>query len=113
MLAIGTSTGTIKIFSLKGYEQEIFCAHDYEINLMTFVPNKGRLISIDTQNIFKLWDLENFDDPIVECNVPEPFECPVTSLHITPRVTSQPLNHNHVFLGMQNGNVYIFDLIEK
>ena len=31
MLAMGTSTGIIKIFSLKGYEQEIYDAHDYEI----------------------------------------------------------------------------------
>lgn len=39
ILAMGTSTGIIKIFSLKGYEQEIYDAHDHEISLVAFVPN--------------------------------------------------------------------------
>ena len=111
MLAVGTNNGTIKIFSLKGYEQEILDAHNDEIRLMTFVPNKGKLVSIDSMNNLKLWNLTNIEQPEAECKVPEPIDCPVTCIHITPRVTSQEKNHNHVFLGMQNGNIYIFDLI--
>ena len=55
---------------------------------MTFVPNKGILISVDSLNILKMWDLKRFDDPIAEVKVPEPADCAVTSLHITPRQTS-------------------------
>ena len=62
MLAMGTSTGILKIFSLKGYEQEIYDAHDYEICHIAFVPNCGLLVSIDITNMLKLWDLEDLDD---------------------------------------------------
>ena len=62
MLAMGTSTGIIKIFSLKGYEQEIYDAHDYEICHLTFVPNRGLLVSIDVTNMLKLWKMEDLDD---------------------------------------------------
>ena len=62
MLAMGTSTGIIKIFSLKGYEQEIYDAHDYEICHVAFVPNEGLLVSIDVTNMLKLWDMEDLDD---------------------------------------------------
>jgi len=39
MLALGTSDGQIKIFNLKGYEQEIEQAHDNPILWLLFAPN--------------------------------------------------------------------------
>ena len=62
MLAVGTSTGIIKIFSLKGYELEVYDAHDYEISWVAFAPNKGFLLSIDITNVLKLWDLRDLSD---------------------------------------------------
>ena len=59
MLALGTSSGMLKIFSLKGYELEIYDAHDDEILWVAFVPNQGLLVSIDVTNMLKLWDLES------------------------------------------------------
>ena len=62
MFAMGTSAGMLKIVSLKGYEQEIYDAHDFEINQVGFVPNQGYLVSIDVSNMLKLWKLDDLDD---------------------------------------------------
>ena len=62
MMALGTSTGIIKIFNLKGYELEIYDAHDFEINHLAFVPNRGQLVSIDVTNMLKLWEMEDLTD---------------------------------------------------
>ena len=62
MLALGTSSGTLKIFSLKGYELEVYDAHDDEISWVAFVPNQGLLVSIDVTNMLKLWDLEDLSN---------------------------------------------------
>ena len=62
MLALGTSSGMLKIFSLKGYELEIYDAHDDEILWVGFVPNQGLLVSIDVTNMLKLWDLEDLSN---------------------------------------------------
>ncbi len=59
MLAVGTCDGQIKIWSLKGYEQEINQAHDASILLLQFVPNQGLLLSVDSLNILKVWNLED------------------------------------------------------
>ena len=29
---------------------------------------------------------------------------------MAPFLTSDPLNHNHIFIGMNSGNIHIFDL---
>jgi WD40 repeat protein len=62
MFVLGTSSGMLKIFSLKGYELEVHDAHDHEIIKVGLVPNKGLLVSIDSNNILKLWRLEDLDD---------------------------------------------------
>lgn len=38
-MAYGTSSKVIKIISLKGYEFEIYEAHDASIRFLAFVPN--------------------------------------------------------------------------
>ena len=48
MFAIATHNGAIKIFNLKGYEQDIPSAHQHPIQFLLFVPNRGKLMSIDT-----------------------------------------------------------------
>ena len=62
MLALGTTAGVIKIFSLKGYELEIYDAHDEEISWVAFVPNQGLLVSIDVTNMLKVWSLEDLSN---------------------------------------------------
>ena len=49
----------IKIFSLKGYEHEIYDAHSCEIKFVAFQPNKGFLAAIDELNSISVWDLSN------------------------------------------------------
>ena len=48
MFALGTSSGMLKFFSLKGYEIEVYDAHDDPIIKVGFVPNRGLLVSIDS-----------------------------------------------------------------
>ena len=115
MLAMGTSTGILKIFSLKGYEQEIYDAHDHEINHVAFVPNQGLLISIDISNLLKLWDMEDLDDCEVQCMVPKPNPqtYKVSCLYVPHFITNRPENHRHVFVGLDQGDIKIFDLQTK
>ena len=116
MLAMGTSTGIIKIFSLKGYEQEIYDAHDHEICLVGFVPNKGLLVSIDVTNVLKLWDMEEgLDDCEVQICVPhpDPDNCKVSCLYIPAFLTNIQENHRHIFIGMESGSIYVFDTEAK
>jgi WD40 repeat protein len=60
----------LKIFSLKGYELEVFDAHDYEIIQVALVPNRGLLVSIDSNNILKLWTLSDLDDCEIQIKIP-------------------------------------------
>lgn len=108
LLAMGTSDGQIKLISLKGYEQEIDQAHIYPIIWIQFVPNQGKLISIDVQNFIKMWDLQTLA-LIYEGSIPIPEESSVTLLYTPPELTSQPLNHRHSFVGTKHGEVLIFD----
>jgi len=39
LIGYGTETGILKIVSLKGYESEIYEAHQTAVRAMLFVPN--------------------------------------------------------------------------
>lgn len=88
MLAVGTSLGVIKIFSLKGYEHDVTFAHDAEILWLAFVPNKGQMVSIDSTNMLKLWNLEDLDDCELQIQIPQPEDVPVTCLYVPSFLTS-------------------------
>lgn len=109
MFALGTSDGLIKLFNLKGYEQEIDQAHFAAVIWVQFVPNQGIMVSVDIQNNFKVWQLSDmslkFDGEIPVQDISNTVTC----LYIPPELTNQPLNHKHTFVGMKNGEVLIFD----
>lgn len=113
MLALGTNAGMLKIFSLKGYELDIYDAHDDEIRHVGFVPNQGKLVSIDVTNMLKLWDLNDLSDCEVAIQIPHPGNSKVSCLYIPTHITSQPLNHNHFFIGMEQGDIYVFDITQR
>jgi hypothetical protein len=73
MLALGLSSGSIKIMSLKGYEQEIYRAHESEVKRLAFIPNKGFLISVDDCLNLKLWNLQDLEECDTKIKIPEPF----------------------------------------
>ena len=60
----------LKIFSLKGYELEVYDAHDHEIIKVGLVPNRGFLVSIDSNNILKLWKLSDLSDCEIMIKIP-------------------------------------------
>ena len=60
----------IKIISLKGYEYEIYEAHEVGIRALTFIPNEGVLISIDEENEVGLWDLQDLESEALRFYVP-------------------------------------------
>ena len=60
LLAYGTRSGDIKMVSMKGYEQEIYGAHDgCAILHMLFVPGQLLLFSIDAKNRLVCRDLRS------------------------------------------------------
>jgi WD40 repeat protein len=89
MFALGTSSGMIKLFSLKGYELEIHDAHDNAIHKLAFFPNKGFLVSIDITNLLKLWRLSDLDDCEIQLKIPEDSpNTRVSCLYIPSFITS-------------------------
>ena len=112
MLAIGTGDGQIKIFNLKGFEQEIDQAHDSPILWLLFAPNQGLLLSVDDKNLLKLWNLRDLS-LVVQVKIPVEQNDYATYMYTATQLTNQPLNHRHVFVGMSCGNIYIFDLEAK
>ena len=59
LLAYGTKDGHIKMFSLNGYEQEVYHAHDnVSVLFCQFVPGQLLLFSIDAKNRLAIRDLK-------------------------------------------------------
>ena len=52
----------IKLFSLKGYEYELYDAHPSNIRFVTFIPNQGYMASIDDTNEIRLWNLRDLTE---------------------------------------------------
>jgi hypothetical protein len=120
LLAYGTSAGHIKMYSLKGLEEEIFSAHQDPIEFLLFVPRKLLLFSIDSKNRLSYRDLAdnaNPDAPEYAAAVYQYVDSigndKVTCLYTAPFMTSDDQNHNHIFIGMRSGNVHIYDLNKK
>lgn len=58
LFAYGTRDGHIKMYSMKGYEQEVLNAHDnIPVMFITFVPGECILFSIDARNRLAVRDL--------------------------------------------------------
>ena len=58
IFCVGTKSGALHLFSLKGYEQSEPRAHRSSVLFTQFCPNKGILLSVDSSNILKTWLLE-------------------------------------------------------
>ena len=69
--------------------------------------------------MLKLWKMEDLDDCEVQLQVPEPnpTTCKVSCLYAPPFLTNKQGdkedNHCFVYIGMENGNIYIFDTYYK
>ena len=65
--------------------------------------------------MLKLWDMEDLDDCEVQIQVPHPDQAreKVSCLYIPPFLTNKPENHRHIFIGMEQGNIYVFDVETK
>ena len=57
LFAYATKDRTIKIISLKGYEFEIYEAHQASIRAMCFVQQQGILVSVDDENVVAVWNI--------------------------------------------------------
>ncbi|CDW73878.1 syntaxin-binding protein 5-like [Stylonychia lemnae] len=110
LLAYGTNYNMIKIISLKGYEYEIYEAHQSGIKRLEFVPNQGILISADDKNIIRQWNLRDLRSPPFECQIQEKGSQVVTCIHTAQFLTNEPDNHGFVFIGLSNGNIYTYDV---
>ena len=113
LLAYGTSTKIIKVFSLKGYEFEIYDAHEASLRALTFIPNQGVLVSVDDNNEVAVWDLTDLENEPTRAVIPieEGMRvAPVTTTLYAPSfLSNEPANHNSVYLALSDGSIYIFD----
>ena len=115
LLAYGTKDRTIKVVSLKGYEFEIYDAHEANIRAICFVPQQGVLLSVDDDNAVAVWDLKNLGvAPEVRVEIPLDEEKEeegniVTALYAPQFLSNEPDNHRFVFCAMSSGNIYILD----
>ena len=116
LLAYGTQTKIIKIVSLKGYEYEIYEAHESSIRFITFVPNRGILISIDDSNEIGIWDLKDLSQDPVRVRVPSdeqtsgrPRRYISTALYTPTFLSNEVKNHGNIFIAMSNGSIFVLD----
>ena len=79
---------------------------------LAFVPNSGKLVSVDAQNILKVWDLNsitvNSKKHIFRLELQR--KSTLSLLYIHPEMTDTPHNHRHAFLGYKSGEIELFDL---
>jgi WD40 repeat protein len=109
---MGTSTRIIKIISLKGYEFEIYEAHQAGIRLLTFIPNEGIMISVDDDNEVAVWNLKDLSADPIRVKVPQPGTSGcliVTQLYAPTFLSSEAENHKNVFFALSSGDVIVFD----
>ena len=59
--------------------------------------------------------MNELDDCEVQLVVPHPNPdtCKVSCLYIPSTLTNKDENHRHIFIGMEEGNIYIFDLLTR
>lgn len=109
---MGTSSRIIKIISLKGYEFEIYEAHQAGIRLLTFIPNEGVMISVDDYNEVAVWNLKDLSADPIRVEVPQPGTSGgliVTQLYAPTFLSSEADNHKNVFFALSSGDVLVFD----
>ena len=103
------------MFSLKGYEVELYEGHGAGVRCLAFVPNQGILVSIDDKNEVAVWNMKQLDQEPIRVQIPvdemskKSANSISTLLYAPTTLSSEPENHKNVFIAMSDGTLFVFD----
>ncbi|XP_055338667.1 lethal(2) giant larvae protein homolog 1-like [Paramacrobiotus metropolitanus] len=106
IIAIGTQSGSIKIYGSPGVECYAQHETDIVVNHIVFLPNQGRFVSICEDNTVYLWEIASRDKSIfVECinNVKLEGRSKKISTVCLASVGDQ------LYIGTEGGNVHVLN----
>jgi hypothetical protein len=95
LLAVGTYHGVVKIFGKFGIERMLDGAHTKPVRFLAFITGQGGLLSVTTDSVVQLWDLEK--------------ECAVASCtNVSGRITALelPPGWRHALIGTHSGDLF-------
>ncbi|XP_026817705.1 lethal(2) giant larvae protein homolog 1 isoform X2 [Rhopalosiphum maidis] len=104
IMAIGTSTGSIKVLGKTGVE---FYGHlpcsDHAITKLIFVPNQGRLVSLSDDNSLHYWEINDMAIDEVQSYLLEGKLKQISAMCLES-------NCENLLLGTEGGNIFFIDL---
>ncbi len=83
----------IKIMNLKGYEYELYEAHESGVRELAFIPNQGILISVDSLNELAVWNLRELDEEPFRTKIPVAGKVLCNQLYAPSFISNEPDNH--------------------
>lgn len=98
-------------------ETEIVEAHECEVVQVCFWQTSsyevGTLLSIDSRNLMKQWDLTGPTPSCIKSTQLKETEAFCSCLTTPGFLSSDPANHDHAFIGMSSGDLYFYALRER
>ncbi|KAG8239908.1 hypothetical protein J437_LFUL019503 [Ladona fulva] len=108
LMAIGTSSGAIKVFGRPGVE--FYGQHqnnEYAVTKLVFLPNQGRIVSLCADNSLHLWEINEKDGVTVMEEVKaQSLEGKLKKISAICLESSG----EHLLLGTEGGNIYLLNL---
>ncbi|XP_046855432.1 lethal(2) giant larvae protein homolog 1-like isoform X2 [Xenia sp. Carnegie-2017] len=111
LLAVGTSTGFLKIFGKPCVELTAYPATKTRIQELHFLPKQGRIISVCddvTHDSVHLLEINERDGKAV---LEEVKTCMLQGRLKKIAVCSLSMKTNRLYLGTEGGNIYLLDII--
>ncbi|XP_028413177.1 lethal(2) giant larvae protein homolog 2-like [Dendronephthya gigantea] len=110
LLAIGTSTGFLKIYGKPGVELSAYHTTKTRIQELHFLPKQGRVISVCddvTHDSIHLWEINKKDGKSI---LEEVKTCTLQGRLKKIAVCSLSMRTNRLYLGTEGGNIYLLDI---
>ncbi|PNF23205.1 Protein lethal(2) giant larvae [Cryptotermes secundus] len=104
LLAIGTATGSVKVFGKPGVEfYGQHTNHDSSVTQLVFLPNEGRIVSLCDDNSLHLWEINEGCLEEVKSQALEGKLKKISAVCLESAC-------EHLLLGTEGGNIYLLNL---
>ncbi|XP_069685247.1 lethal(2) giant larvae protein homolog 1 isoform X2 [Periplaneta americana] len=104
LLALGTATGSVKIFGKPGVEfYGQHTNHESAVTRLIFLPNEGRIVSLCDDNSLHLWEINEGSLEEVKAQALEGKLKKISAICLESTC-------EHLLLGTEGGNIYLLNL---
>lgn len=110
LLAIGTKSGSLRVFGAPGVEWSGQHKDDVQVAQLFFLPEQGRLISLCSDNSLHLWEINNKDGSSLLEEV-KSFAIENNKMKTVSACCLSTTNEQ-LLLGTEGGNILILDIKE-